>query len=282
MQTKCWHEHRAAVTVVAGIVDMLKAKSWIKPAPEPRYVKKCVNDPAFSQCLYVDQFAWASRERCIHRRFCVSWRTQIFAKSRPCGRLLVIRLIVCVAVLLLLYLPAARAQAGPQEGEHEVQIWTGGGHGISGSQSGDGVWNVGFRYGLILTAPHGPGFLRGRLEYAVDAVPVFLVSQKTGTAYGVGINPFAFKWMLSAPKKVVPYFELGGGTLFTNVKVPEGTSHVNFTTGGALGMHFPRSKYNWSAEVRFMHISNAGISNSNPGINTVQVRLGFGLFSQHK
>jgi len=69
-----------------------------------------------------------------------------------------------------------------------------GGHGINGSQSGDGVWNAGFRYGLILTAPHGPGFLRGRLEYAVDAVPVFLVVQKTNTAYGVGVNPFAFKW----------------------------------------------------------------------------------------
>jgi len=43
--------------------------------------------------------------------------------------------------------------------------------GLNGSQSDDGIWNVGFRYGLILTAPHGPGFLRGRLEYAVDAVP---------------------------------------------------------------------------------------------------------------
>ncbi len=89
--------------------------------------------------------------------------------------------------------PAARAQAGPVEGGHELQFWTGGGHGISGSQSGDGVWNVGLRFGWILTKPHGPGFLRGRLEYAVDAVPLFLVFQKTNTAYGVGVNPFAWR-----------------------------------------------------------------------------------------
>jgi len=179
-----------------------------------------------------------------------------------------------------LYAPALRAQAGPLEGGHELQVWTGGGHGINGSQSGDGIWNVGLRYGLILTAPHGPGFLRGRLEYAIDAVPIFLVVQKTNTAYGAGINPFAFKWALDARKSVVPYLELGGGTLFTNTKVPEGTSRINFTTGGAFGLHFLRSKRNISAEIRYMHISNAGLATPNPGVNTIQFRLGFGLFSQ--
>jgi len=176
--------------------------------------------------------------------------------------------------------PAARGQAGPVEGGHELQVWTGGGHGVSGSQSGDGLWNAGFRYGLILTAPHGPGFLRGRLEYAVDAVPVFLIVQKTNTAYGVGVNPFAFKWVLATRSSIVPYVEIGGGVLFTNNKVPEGTSHTNFTSGGAFGLHFLRSKYNISTEVRYMHISNGGLATPNPGINTIQFRLGFGLFSQ--
>jgi hypothetical protein len=186
------------------------------------------------------------------------------------------------AILFAAFLcaPAARPQAGPVEGGHELQIWSGGGHGINGSQSGDGVWNVGLRFGLILTAPHGPGFLRGRLEYAVEAVPVFCVFQKGSTAYGGGINPFAFKWALDTHRSVVPYFEIGGGTLFTNVKTPPGTSQINFTTGGALGLHFLRSKYNISTEVRFMHISNAGMTTLNPGINTIQFRLGFGRFSQ--
>ena len=175
-----------------------------------------------------------------------------------------------------------RAQAGPLEGGRELQIWTGGGHGTSGSQSGDGVFNIGARYGWILTDAHGPGFLRGRFEYAVDVVPLFVVTQSTNTAYGFGVNPFALKWNFASHRRAVPYVDIGGGTLFTNVKVPEGTSHVNFTTSGALGVHFLRSKYDWSAEVRYMHISNAGISRPNPGINTIQVRLGLGMFTQPK
>jgi lipid A 3-O-deacylase len=175
-----------------------------------------------------------------------------------------------------------RAQDGPQEGGRELQVWTGGGHGTTGSQSGDGVFNIGARYGWILTDAHGPSFLRGRFEYAVDVVPLFIVAQSTNTAYGFGVNPFALKWNFALHGSVVPYIDIGGGALFTNVKVPEGTSHVNFTPTGAFGFHFLRGKYNWSAELRYMHISNAGISRPNPGINTIQVRVGFGRFTQPK
>jgi len=187
------------------------------------------------------------------------------------------------AILLLaftLLAPAAWPQSGPARGGNEVQVWTGGGRGLSGSTSDTGVWNVGVRYGWVLTNPHGPGFLRGRFEYAVDAVPIFPVFQPTGAAYGFGLNPLGLKWNLDAGRRVVPYFELGGGTLFTNHEVPAGTSKVNFTSGGAFGMHFLRRKYNWSVEVRYMHISNAGLSTPNPGINTLQVRLGLGRFSR--
>src|SRR5713101_1665800 len=207
-------------------------------------------------------------------------QTSVDGIKEPEGDTAVKRSLTVLFFALFFSAQMVRAQAGPVEGGHELQVWTGGGHGITGSQSGDGVWNVGFRYGLILTKPHGPGFLRGRLEYAVDAVPVFLVAQKTNTAYGVGIDPFAFKWALDTHGSIVPYLEIGGGTLFTNTKVPEATSRINFTTGGAAGLHFLRSKYNISTEVRYMHISNAGLATPNPGINTIQFRIGFGLFSQ--
>jgi lipid A 3-O-deacylase len=195
-------------------------------------------------------------------------------------RLSLTRLFASLLFAAVLWTPASRAQAGPVDGEHDLQIWTGGGHGLNGSTANSGVWNVGLRYGWILTGPVGPGFLRGQFEYAVDVVPVFLVVQKFGTAYGFGLNPFALKWNFTKPRKVVPYFELGGGTLFTNTEVPPGTSQINFTTSGALGLHFLRSKYYWNTELRFMHISNASIANLNPGINTLQLRVGFGLFTR--
>jgi hypothetical protein len=181
---------------------------------------------------------------------------------------------------LLISPRSARAQAGPQEGEHEWQIFASGGHGSNGSQMDDGVFNVGARFGLILTKPHGPGFLKGRLEYALDVLPLFCVTQANGTACGGGVDPFAFKWILSTPRRVAPYFEIAGGTLFTNIKTPPNTSQINFTSGGAIGLHFLQSKHNLSAEIRYQHISNAGMTKPNPGINTIQLRIGFGWFSQ--
>jgi hypothetical protein len=172
----------------------------------------------------------------------------------------------------------ALAQGRPEDGGYELQVWSGGGHSVAGGTSKTGVWNLGLRYGWILTQPHGPGFLSGRFEYAVDAVPAFLVFQPANTAYGAGINPLNLKWNFATRGSVVPYLELSGGTLFTSKDVPTGTDRVNFTSCAAIGAHFLGEKRNWSIELRYMHISNAGLTTPNPGINTVQVRVGIGKF----
>lgn len=181
-------------------------------------------------------------------------------------------------VALLLCSCLAWAQTRPEAGGTEAGIWTGGGHSVPGGTSSTGMWNLGLRYGWILTRPHGPGFLKGRFEYAVDAVPVFMVFQPRNTVYGGGVNPLNLKWNFATRGGPVPYIELSGGTLFTTHDVPPGTSNVNFTSGAALGVHFLRLDHYWSVEVRYMHISNAGLATPNPGINTVQVRLGLGRF----
>jgi hypothetical protein len=185
----------------------------------------------------------------------------------------------CLGLLLTTFLvvPFAIAQERPEEGGRELQVWTGGGYSVPGGTKDTGVWNAGVRYGWILTAPHGPGFLCGRFEVAVDAVPAFVVFQPANTAYGAGVNPVGLKWIFATRGHVAPYLELNGGTLFTTHEVPTGTSTVNFTSSAALGMYF-FGDHAWSMDVRYMHISNAGLTVPNPGINTVQVRIGFGKF----
>ena len=186
-----------------------------------------------------------------------------------------------IAVALLFLSSVAWAQMRPEDGGREFQVWTGGGYSVPGGTSDTGVWNVGVRYGWILTQPHGPGFLNGRFEYVLDGVPVFLIFQRYNTAYGGGFSPLGLKWDFAARGRIEPYLELNGGTLFTNHQVPTGTSAVNFTDAAALGMHILGDKHAFSVEVRYMHISNAGLSSPNPGINTVQVRLGIGKFFGH-
>ncbi len=193
-----------------------------------------------------------------------------------------IRMKNCLSAVLLLFLVSvAGAQARPEDGGREFQLWTGGGPSVAGGTSDTSVWNVGLRYGWILTRPHGPGFLNGRFEYVVDAVPVFMVFQPHSTAYGAGVNPLGLKWDFAARGRIEPYFELNGGTLFTSHEAPAGTSNVNFTSAAALGMHLLGDKHAFSLEVRYMHISNAGLSSLNRGINTVQVRIGVGKFFGH-
>jgi len=182
------------------------------------------------------------------------------------------------AVLILLSSAMLAAQAAPEKGGREIQIWAGGGHSVSGGRGDTGVFNAGLRYGWVLTNPHLPSFLRGRFEYAVDAVPVFLAFQPTNTAYGVGFDPLGLKWNFQSHSRISPYLELTGGVLFTNHDVPTGTNTVNFMDQAALGMHILGATRNVSLELRYMHISNAGLAAPNPGINTVQVRLGVGRF----
>ncbi len=182
---------------------------------------------------------------------------------------------------LLLASALCVAQTGPEEGGHEVEVWAGGGHSVPGGRSDTGAFNAGMRYGWIITGPHLPGLLRGRFEYAVDAVPVFFVYQPANTAYGAGFDPLGLKWNFVRHGPFSPYLELCGGVVLTDQSVPTYTNTVNFMDQAAIGTHILGAKYNWSLELRYMHISNAGLANLNPGVNTVQVRLGIGRFFKH-
>ncbi len=181
-------------------------------------------------------------------------------------------------LIAMLFASAVSEAQFIEQGANEVQVWTSGGHSVSGGRGDTGIWNAGLRYGWVLTEPHGPGFLAGRFEYAVDAVPAYLIFQPSSTAYGVGLNPLNLKWNFASRGHLRPYLELSGGVLFTTEKVPRATSKVNFTPSAAFGTHFLGEKYAWTIEARYLHISNAGLGDFNPGINTFEVRLGVGRF----
>jgi hypothetical protein len=188
--------------------------------------------------------------------------------------------ILLVAFVLAVFASTLQAQEAPEKGATEVQIWTSAGHSVPGGRGDTGIWNAGLRYGWVLTGSHLPGFLKGRFEYAVDAVPAYLIFQPSGTVYGVGLNPLNLKWNFVSHRNISPYLELSGGTLFTSSKVPAGTSAVNFTSGAALGTHF-LGKNAWAIEARYLHISSAGLGDLNPGINVFEIRLGVGRFRKH-
>jgi hypothetical protein len=129
------------------------------------------------------------------------------------------------------------AQSGPEQGGNEIQVWAGGGHSVAGGTSNTEVFNAGLRYGWVISAEHLPGLLRGRFEYTVDVVPVYLIFQPANTAYGAGFDPLGLKWNFVRRGRFSPFLQLTGGTVFSNVNVPTYTNTVNFTPSAAFGTH---------------------------------------------
>jgi hypothetical protein len=109
-------------------------------------------------------------------------------------------------------------------------------------------------------------------------VPLYLIFQPRGPVYGAGVDPFSLKWLFDTGRRVAPYFDLTGGVLFTSNNVPANISRINFGSGPAVGINVGHGKAHWSLEVRWLHISDAGLTAENPGINTIQVRAGLGWF----
>src|SRR5438309_11995227 len=91
--------------------------------------------------------------------------------------------------VFLIFTAMAFAQGQPEAGGNEFQMWTGAGHSVAGGTGGTRLFNVGLRYGWVLTEPHAPDFLKGSFDYAVYDVPRSLWFQTANTAYGVGGNP---------------------------------------------------------------------------------------------
>ncbi len=184
-----------------------------------------------------------------------------------------------IALLLLLSFASlliAQDNSIPQDA-WELGVWGGGGHSVPGGTSGVGVFDAGVRLGKMLTGEHLPGILRGNFEYAVDVMPLYLV-HINDTRYAAGFNPVILKWNFSG-RRVAPYLEFGGGVLLSNRDIPPATSSVNFMPQAAAGLQFfTRQTRAVVAAVKYVHISNAGLSNPNPGINTLQFTLGYSWF----
>lgn len=188
------------------------------------------------------------------------------------------------AALLLLcsfgmFSTTASAQSMPEmhSGTKEIELFIAGGHSVAGGRSNTGVFQAGARFGRVLfRAP------AGNLEYSIDFIPIYLITQ-VQNAYGVSFTPFNLKYNFTGFSHAVPYLELGGGVLFTNHDVPDGTNAVNFTPQAGLGVQLPlrpRSNDYIGVALKYIHISNAGLATPNPGVNTIQIKLSIGRYTR--
>lgn len=185
-------------------------------------------------------------------------------------------------LLLIFFATLTHAQSKPLDNQPwDYGFWAGGGLSVPGGTKDTHAMNAGVRLGKVLTDDIGSAFLRGNFEWSADLIPFYYVWQPAPAknAFGEGFNPVNLKWNFTSSRRVIPFLELGGGVLFTNHVIPINTSHVNFATHGALGFQFfNNDRRAIMANIQFQHISNAGLTVPNPGINTMQFQIGVNWF----
>jgi lipid A 3-O-deacylase len=210
--------------------------------------------------------------------------------------------------------PASGTTSGTPESILAGKPWEYGAFGNGGFGTGNRdtykfLW-VGLHAGKVLTDPLGKGLLRGQFELDSEVIPLwqaytprFLRANcfaqpggpltcsnlfPTGGTYtGVSITPVILRWDLRSRGRWSPWIQGAGGLIWTDHKFPPigpypvprhlGTSVFNYTPQFGLGVHYfvkPRQSISISANA--VHISNASMGDSNPGVNaSVQLSIGY-------
>ena len=165
-------------------------------------------------------------------------------------------------------------------------------------------YSVGLEAGRQMRRVVRMGFLTGKGEALVEIQPLWIARypQQTDlayyyetpshevfftsapfseTIYGGSITPILLRWNFerSDATKLVPWLQLGGGILRTNEDFPpwNTTSDVNFVPQAAAGVNlFTRPNRSVDLAFKFIHISNAGLGDTDPAIrDSLNFSLGY-------
>ena len=94
------------------------------------------------------------------------------------------------------------------------------------------------------------------------------------SSFELGINALFFRFVFG-DYALRPFLEAGEGAVYTDLRKQDLGTRVQFTSTAGGGLEYAiRPDMAVGLQVRFRHMSNAGMSSSNPGINTVFGLLG--------
>jgi hypothetical protein len=176
-------------------------------------------------------------------------------------------------------------------GDHEFGAWWGlslmSGH-IWGYAGDVKYMPIDVRY-TYLISPHDSWTLRYAPEFTALAMLDWPVAGAVPTqaqpaaqylrtrAYGSGVSPVGFETDFLPAKRIQPFLSTNGGFVYYDQRVlsPEGSQWM-YTIDFGCGLHiFRKARQDWSLGYRYQHLSNANISEHNPGTdaNTFYVAI---------
>jgi opacity protein-like surface antigen len=131
---------------------------------------------------------------------------------------------------------------------------------------------------MTMTDPIGGSWYQGQLSLGAEAV--YIQFQEPVLSHGVGFTP-KIKYTFVAPDRIRPYVEFAGGPFWNDLagNIPEQHSQFNFILTAGLGIsYFLTDQAAVNVGYRFQHISNAGTSSPNVGLNSSLPFAGFSFY----
>jgi hypothetical protein len=114
-------------------------------------------------------------------------------------------------------------------------------------------------------------------EFVVEPI-ISYITNSTDTVE-VGINPLIFSLRYDRGQVLVPFLEGGEGILYTDLRGERLGTRFQFSSQAGGGIHwFLQRDTALTLSYRIRHISNAGISEENRGLNTHFFTLGVSFF----
>jgi opacity protein-like surface antigen len=143
-------------------------------------------------------------------------------------------------------------------------------------------YQANLRVGVMLTDPDKPKyFFRGNVEGIIEAT-YSRVHEGSGTFLYGGV--FLVRYNIVYPEsRIVPYMQVGAGVVYNDIYKDRDQGvigqSIEFTFRSGIGIRFFVSD-NWSIDVEgaFEHVSNAGMSDRNSGMNAGGGFIGFTYF----
>ena len=174
--------------------------------------------------------------------------------------------------------PGAYALA---RGTNEFGLWVGGSPDSFGNTEDREMLLFALRYGRVLGAWDWVS-----LEYTLDLFPAMVVFEPEhvrghSTTYGAGLSPLGFKVRFGQQSWIKPFLAASIGFVYFQRDIPvRDSSRFNFTPEAGLGVDFFLSpKTALTVGYKLQHISNAGIGDRNPGMNSHVFYAGFSFFT---
>jgi lipid A 3-O-deacylase len=165
------------------------------------------------------------------------------------------------------------------KGTHDAGVAIGAGPGlpVMGSSSHHDLATASVHYGCVLSDVVGSDhWYRGNWELRAE---LFGGAQfNSDVRYLVGALP-VLRYNFATASRWVPFADLGGGVCVTDIGSPDLGGTFQFNEQAGIGSHiFLRPKTAVTIEGRFIHISNAGLSTPNGGLNAALFSAGLTWF----